>query len=61
MPAKRPCLVPGCECKGWALGMEAYRALGDDQDLVESGRDELPSYCALCGHTEEEHELAAFD
>ncbi len=50
MPIQRPCLV------GNALDMETYE--GPEEDMVESEKDELKSYCSLCAHAEEEHQLA---
>jgi hypothetical protein len=61
MPNARRCLVPGCDCTGYAPDVGTYDALAEEEDLVESEKDEIPSYCERCGHTETEHELAASD
>ena len=62
MPIERRCLVPGCDCESFTIDIEAYdSALDDGDDVVETGEDELQSFCVLCGHTETEHELASAD
>lgn len=61
MPMHRRCLVPGCDCTGFTISMDAYSTADDEEDLVESGRDELQTYCERCGHNETEHELAPAD
>jgi hypothetical protein len=58
MPSLRRCLVPGCNCKGYTLNSDASSMVDEETDLVESEKDELQSFCVLCGHPEEEHELA---
>ena len=62
MPIQRRCLVPACNCKGYTIDIETYNSsLDHEEDAIESGRDELQSYCVLCGHAETEHELAPSD
>jgi hypothetical protein len=60
MPIERRCLVAGCDCRSYTL--DGRDTLSDDgEDLIESDEEELQSYCAQCGHTETEHELAPSD
>lgn len=55
MALQRRCLVPDCDCPGYIFDMETYR--GTEEEIVETGRDELKAHCSACGHAEEEHEL----
>lgn len=55
MPLQRRCLVAGCDCPGYTFDMETYQ--GTEEEIVETGRDELKASCSLYGHAEEEHEL----
>jgi hypothetical protein len=57
MPMKRRCLIPGCSCTGFSFHVDTYR--GSEDPIVETEHDELKPYCSMCGHAEEEHELAA--
>ena len=58
MPLQRRCLIAGCDCPGYAFDMDTYEGT---EEVAETERDELKSYCSLCGHAEEEHELAPSD
>ena len=56
MELQRRCLVADCDCPGYAFDMDTYE--GTEEEIVETERDELKSYCSLCGHAEEEHEMS---
>ncbi len=54
---RRRCLVPGCGCSGYVMDMEVY-AGDENQDFLESDKEEVKSFCSRCGHSDEEHEMA---
>jgi len=58
MPIERRCLVPGCLCTGYTFGLPSDPMSEEEEDVVESQNDELQTYCAQCGHSEMEHEMA---
>lgn len=65
MAVERRCLVPGCDCKVYTPGLEAYSSVDDEDILTPEGEQEvaakqheLQRQCAICGHTEMEHEIA---